>query len=143
MSDLYFNLRMASKQFERQRVKQAEMMNTVAKTLGSVVKGLDKALETLDTEKIGVIMDKFEQQVGDMDVTVQHMESSINTVTSTITPEDEVNSLMAQVIDENNMDLDQTLSLAKVGKDAISEIQAESLKKEVEKQREKKKAVLL
>lgn len=50
---------------------------------------------------------------------------------------------MAQVIDENNMDLDQTLSLAKVGKDAISEIQAESLKKEVEKQREKKKAVLL
>ncbi|KAF0981408.1 hypothetical protein FDP41_012518 [Naegleria fowleri] len=64
-----------------------------------------------------------------MDVTVQHMESSINTVTSTITPEDEVNSLMAQVIDENNMDLDQTLSLAKVGKDAISEIQAESLKK--------------
>ncbi|KAF0981409.1 hypothetical protein FDP41_012519 [Naegleria fowleri] len=108
MSDLYFNLRMASKQFERQskksekeqakqrlkvkqalekgnveaarihasnairlgneannflrlssrldaaasRVKQAEMMNTVAKTLGSVVKGLDKALETLDTEKL-------------------------------------------------------------------------------------------
>lgn len=82
--------------YDECRVKQAEMMNTVAKTLGSVVKGLDKALETLDTEKIGVIMDKFEQQVGDMDVTVQHMESSINTVTSTITPEDEVNCKSTQ-----------------------------------------------
>ena len=50
---------------------------------------------------------------------------------------------MAQVVDENNLNLDQTISLAKVGKDQISEIQAEALMKEVQKQREKKKALMM
>ncbi|EFC44377.1 predicted protein [Naegleria gruberi] len=199
MSDLYFNMKFASKQFERQskksekeqvkertkikqalekgnveaarihssnvirlkneannflrlsarleacasRVKTAEMMGNVVKTMGTVVKGMDKALEALDTEKIGMIMDKFEEQVQGLDVTTSYMESSMNTVTATNTPEDEVNSLMAQVVDENNLNLDQTISLAKVGKDQISEIQAEALMKEVQKQREKKKALMM
>ena len=74
-----------------ERVKTAEMMGNVVKTMGTVVKGMDKVLEALDTEKIGMIMDKFEEQVQGLDVTTSYMESSMNTVTATNTPEDEVN----------------------------------------------------
>jgi len=46
-------------------------------------------------------------------------------------------------MDENNMDIEKTISLAKAGKDSLSEIQTESLRKEVEKQKQKKKATVM
>ncbi|KAL9644341.1 hypothetical protein ABK040_005800 [Willaertia magna] len=123
------------------KVKQAELMNTVIKSMGTVVKGMDKALQSMDPTKIGEIMDKFEQQFENLDVTTNFMESSMNTVTATNTPEDDVNALMAEVMDENNMDVEHTLSLAKAGKDTLSDIHSESLRKEVEKHQQRKKVL--
>lgn len=43
--------------------------------MGSVVKGMDKVLGSLDTNKIAQVMDKFEQQFGNLDVSTEYMES--------------------------------------------------------------------
>ena len=43
-------------------------MFQVAKNMGSVVKSLDKAINSMELQKITAVMDKFEQQFEDLDV---------------------------------------------------------------------------
>lgn len=40
----------------------------MAQNIGQVVKGLDKAMNAMDLEKVSKIMDKFESQFEDLDV---------------------------------------------------------------------------
>lgn len=40
----------------------------VAKNMGSVVKSLDKAINSMELQKISEVMDKFESQFEDLDV---------------------------------------------------------------------------
>ena len=40
----------------------------VAKNMGSVVKSLDKAINSMELQKISAVMEKFEQQFEDLDV---------------------------------------------------------------------------
>ena len=50
------------------RVKSAQTMKQVTKNMGSVVKALDKAINSMDLKKITAVMDKFETQFEDLDV---------------------------------------------------------------------------
>jgi hypothetical protein len=43
-------------------------MKSVAKNMGSVVKALDKAINSMELQKISAVMDKFESQFEDLDV---------------------------------------------------------------------------
>jgi charged multivesicular body protein 1 len=43
-------------------------MKGVAKNMGSVVKALDKAINSMELQKISAVMDKFETQFEDLDV---------------------------------------------------------------------------
>ena len=43
-------------------------MKGITKNMGSVVKALDQALNTMDLQKVSGIMDKFESQFEDLDV---------------------------------------------------------------------------
>lgn len=43
-------------------------MKGITKNMGSVVKALDQALNTMDLQKVSSIMDKFESQFEDLDV---------------------------------------------------------------------------
>ena len=43
-------------------------MKGVAKNMGSVVKALDKAINSMELQKISAVMDKFESQFEDLDV---------------------------------------------------------------------------
>ena len=43
-------------------------MKGVAKNMGSVVKALDKAINSMELQKISEVMDKFESQFEDLDV---------------------------------------------------------------------------
>ena len=43
-------------------------MKGVAKNMGSVVKSLDKAINSMELQKISAVMDKFESQFEDLDV---------------------------------------------------------------------------
>lgn len=43
-------------------------MKQITRTMGGVVKALDKALASMDLQKISQVMDKFEKEFEDLDV---------------------------------------------------------------------------
>ena len=49
-------------------MQPAVTMKGVAKNMGSVVKALDKAINSMELQKISEVMDKFESQFEDLDV---------------------------------------------------------------------------
>lgn len=55
-------------------------------------------------------MDKFEGQLEDVDVQTKMMEGSISNTTATTMPQDEVDTLINQLADENGIELDQKLA---------------------------------
>jgi charged multivesicular body protein 1 len=61
-------------------------------------------------------MDKFEQQFDNIDVTSNYMEQSMSQTTSLTTPEDEVNTLMAEVADEHGLEIQSQLGTVGTGK---------------------------
>merc|ERR1712018_797725 len=72
------------------RVQSAVTMKGVAKNMGSVVKSLEKAVNSMELQKISEVMDKFEQQFEDLDVHTSVMEQSMGSATTTTTPVDQV-----------------------------------------------------
>ncbi|KAL9652544.1 hypothetical protein ABK040_000114 [Willaertia magna] len=115
------------------RLDTAIKMNRVTSTMGGIVKGMDKVLGAMDASKIGAILDKFEQQFEDLDVTSQYMESSMQQTSSLSTPEDEVNQLMAEVADEHGLDVSEKLGGVKTKKDDITTVQVDELSERLAK----------
>ncbi|EFC46914.1 predicted protein [Naegleria gruberi] len=120
------------------RMDTAIKMNRVTSTMGGIVKGMDKVLGAMDASKIGAILDKFEQQFEDLDVTSQYMESSMQQTTSLSTPEDEVNQLMAEVADENGLNVSEKLGAVKTKKDDIQSVQVDELSERLSKLKSQK-----
>jgi len=120
------------------RLDTAIKMNRVTSTMGGIVKGMDKVLGAMDASKIGAILDKFEQQFEDLDVTSQYMESSMQQTTSLSTPEDEVNQLMAEVADENGLNVAEKLGNVKTKKDDIQSVQVDELSERLSKLKSQK-----
>ncbi|MEQ2185901.1 hypothetical protein GOODEAATRI_022890 [Goodea atripinnis] len=50
------------------KVQTAVTMKGVTKSMGQVTKALDKALNSMDLQKVSAVMDKFESQVQNLDV---------------------------------------------------------------------------
>ncbi|KAL0077709.1 Snf7 family [Phycomyces blakesleeanus] len=92
------------------RVQTAITMRKVSASMANVVKGMDRAMESMNLEKISMVMDKFESQFEDIDVQTQYMEGAMAGATSTMTPQSEVDSLMQQVADEHGLELNQQLA---------------------------------
>merc|ERR1712203_483553 len=101
------------------RVQSAVTMKGVAKNMGSVVKSLEKAVNSMELQKITEVMDKFESQFEDLDVHTSVMENAMGTATTTTTPESAVEALMKQVADENGLEI--TENLASVPSQTIGE----------------------
>ena len=87
------------------RLDTAIKMQMVTKSMGAMVKGMDKVLTSMNPEAISRLMDTFERQFETLDVTSEYMENAIGQTTATSTPEDEVNTLMSQVADEHGLDI--------------------------------------
>nr|KIR86736.1 charged multivesicular body protein 1 [Cryptococcus tetragattii IND107] len=96
------------------RVETAVTMRSVTNSMGSVVKGMDKAMESMNLERISLVMDKFESQFADLDVQTSYMESTMSDTTAMATPQDQVDSLMQQVADEAGLEIQHGLGEAKV-----------------------------
>lgn len=47
---------------------KANLLLQVTKNMAQVTKALDKALSSMDLQKVSAVMDKFEQQVQNLDV---------------------------------------------------------------------------
>lgn len=84
----------------------------VTGSMASVVKGMDRAMESMNLEKISMVMDKFETQFEDLDVQTSYMEGTIGATTASATPQDQVDSLMQQVADENGIEMNHRLGEA-------------------------------
>merc|ERR1719384_743608 len=118
-------LRMSSKvDAVSSRVQTAVTMKGVAKNMGSVVKALDKAINSMELQKISEVMDKFESQFEDLDVRTSVMEDAMGSATTTTTPVNQVEALMKQVADENGLEI--TEQLASVPANTIGEATAAS-----------------
>ena len=106
-------LRMASRiDAVSSRIETAVRMNQVTKSMGGVVKGMAKGLQSMDVDKISKTMDTFERQFEDLDVKSGYMEDSMNATTASITPAEQVDELIKMVADENSLELGQAFAQA-------------------------------
>eukprot|EP00753_Platysulcus_tardus_P020401 PLAT8024.1.p2 GENE.PLAT8024.1~~PLAT8024.1.p2 ORF type:complete len:115 (+),score=65.94 PLAT8024.1:530-874(+) len=77
-----------------------------------VVKGMDRVLRSMDTERISAAMDSFEKQFEDLDVRSAYMEGAISSTTAMSTPEEEVDGLIRMVADEHGLEVAADLDAA-------------------------------
>lgn len=104
-------------------------MRQMTGNMASVVKGMDKAMDSMNLERvrrdappatigdksltctqISVVMEKFEQQFADLDVQTSYMEETMSNTTAVSTPQDEVDALMKQTAEEANIELQHDLA---------------------------------
>merc|ERR1719149_180169 len=76
------------------RLESAMKMQQVTKSMGMVVKGMDKVLGSMNVEAIGKVMENFEKSFEDMDVRSEYVEQTMNSSTTAAMPEGEVDTLM-------------------------------------------------
>jgi charged multivesicular body protein 1 len=55
-------------------------------------------------------MDKFESQFSDLDVQTSYMEDTMSSTTAVSTPQDQIDTLMSQMAEEANIELQQDLA---------------------------------
>ncbi|KNE86553.1 hypothetical protein PSTG_20085, partial [Puccinia striiformis f. sp. tritici PST-78] len=70
-----------------------------------VVRGMDRAMESMNLDRITLVMDKFESQFEDMDAQAGCMESAISQTTASSMPQDQVDLLMQKVADEAGLEI--------------------------------------
>ena len=70
------------------------------------------ALQQMNVEQITATMDKFEEQFGELDVRTGYMNSAMAGATATLTPEDDVDTLMQAVADEHGLQLAREIDTA-------------------------------
>ncbi|EHY59244.1 Vacuolar-sorting protein SNF7 [Exophiala dermatitidis] len=94
------------------RVQTAITMRTVTGSMAQTVKGMDAALKSMDLEKIGAVMEKFEAQFEDLDVVSSYYEGVAGGVESQqvgAEGQGEVEALMSRVADEAGVELSQEM----------------------------------
>lgn len=113
------------------RLDSAVKMNQITGTMTGVVGTLDKALGQMDVNRIATVMDTFEKQFEDMDVRSSYVEQAMGNSTALSTPDDQVESLMAEVADEHGLELSSEMGKAVPRKtaDKSEEDLSERLKK--------------
>lgn len=96
------------------RVQTAVTMRSVTGNMTQVIKGMDKALQTMNLERISLVMDKFENQFEDLDSATNYYELTTNNVNALTTPQDQVDELLNQVADEAGIEMKQGLNATQV-----------------------------
>lgn len=80
--------------------------------MAQTVKGMDVALKSMDLEKIGAVMEKFESQFEDLDVVSGYYEGVAGGVQSQqigVEGQSEVEALISRVADEAGVELSQEM----------------------------------
>jgi charged multivesicular body protein 1 len=95
-------------------------MNALTQSMGGVVKSMDNVMQSMDAERISAVMDKFERQFEDLDISTQFMENSMQQSTAMTMPETEVDGLMHQVADEHGLEFESELTQIGGGKKTVA-----------------------
>lgn len=85
--------------------------------MGSVVKGMERAMSSMNLEEMMSVMDKFENLVGEADVQEQTAMNAFNQAVGS--PEEAVDDLLLQVAQEEHMAIEQQLLDARAGSEAV------------------------
>lgn len=80
-------------------------MRSVSNNMTFVVKGMDKAMQSMNLEQITKVMDKFEQQFEDLESSTNYYENVSNEMNVTNQPQGEVDLLMQQMADEAGVEM--------------------------------------
>ncbi|XP_064458715.1 charged multivesicular body protein 1a-like [Ornithodoros turicata] len=108
-------LRMASKvDAVSSKIQSAMAMKQVTKNMGGVVKALDKAINSMDLQKVSAVMEKFEQQFEDLDVRSAVLDDAMGNATTTTAPLAQVDQLIKQVAEENGLEMIDQLNTAEL-----------------------------
>ena len=87
-------------------------MQQVTRSMGSVVKGMDKVLSSMNVEAISKVMDQFEKSFENMDVRSEYVEQTMNSSTTAAMPEEQVDELMQMVADEHGLKMSDVFKTA-------------------------------
>merc|ERR1719251_679947 len=87
--------------------------------LASVSDKLDPMINTNTMEKMTMAMDAFESQFENLDIQSKVMESAIDSGTASVYNENQVDSLLQEIADENAMDVEALFDEAGIGKNKI------------------------
>ncbi|CAC5400260.1 CHMP1 [Mytilus coruscus] len=87
------------------RVQTALTMKGIMKNMEGVTKALDKAMSSMDLEKVEQVMQKFEKQFEDIDVRTSTLENSMGAAMTMSTPQDQVDQLIQQVAEEEGLEM--------------------------------------
>ncbi|XP_072290745.1 charged multivesicular body protein 1a [Eucyclogobius newberryi] len=113
-------LRMASRvDAVASKVQTAVTMKGVTKNMGQVTKALDKALNTMDLQKVSAVMDKFETQVQNLDVHTSVMDDAMSSATTLSTPLNQVDDLIQRIAEESGLEVMDQLSQVPAGSSTL------------------------
>jgi division protein CdvB (Snf7/Vps24/ESCRT-III family) len=96
-------------------VETAIRMNALTKQLGMVTNGMDAVLGSMDVNRIGSMMDKFEKQFDSLDVRSGYMESAIAHSTATAVPQEQVDEYLRMVTAQHAVELKDALAVGAHG----------------------------
>jgi len=92
-----------------QRIQTAVTMQKVSMSMKGVVKGMDRAMASMNLVQLTQLMDRFEKQQEDLDVQMSVMDGAMGASTANSMPEGQVTELMEQVADEHGIEMAQEL----------------------------------
>eukprot|EP00041_Stephanoeca_diplocostata_P007061 m.97502 g.97502 ORF g.97502 m.97502 type:complete len:164 (+) comp16704_c0_seq1:249-740(+) len=87
-------------------IEAAMAMKQVSKDMGFVCKGLDKAMASMDLEKMMGIMDKFEAQVENLETMDGVMQQGLASTTASTVSSDAVDDLLSEMMDDAAQELE-------------------------------------
>ncbi|GMG40161.1 unnamed protein product [Ambrosiozyma monospora] len=96
------------------RIQTAVTMRQVTGNMAQVVRGMDKAMETMNLERITLVMDKFEDQFEDLESSTNYYENVSGDMNATRQPQEQVDLLMSQIADEAGLELKHKIGDANV-----------------------------
>ncbi|KAM9816595.1 charged multivesicular body protein 1a isoform 6-T10 [Syngnathus typhle] len=124
-------LRMASRvDAVASKVQTAVTMKSVTRNMSQVTKALDKALNSMDLQKVSAVMDKFESQVQNLDVHTSVMEDSMSSAMTLTTPQEQVDDLIHQIAEESGLEVMDQLSKLPAGATSVGAETSRSQEKE-------------
>ena len=83
--------------------------NQTIKMLGKVTKDLEIHMKSMNIEGISKTMDMFSEQFENIDVATSVMEQGLDKGTQAMTDQNQVTSLLNEIADEHNMDIQSQL----------------------------------
>lgn len=92
------------------RVQTAITMRSVTGNMAQVVRGMNRAMESMQPDKIAAVMDTFESQFEDMDVQSGYMDSAMGDTAAISAPAEDVDALMQKMADEAGVETNETLA---------------------------------